>query len=263
MGRDTAEAVLTALESKSIETLDITGGAPELNPHFRFLVYQAKKAGKKVIVRTNLTILAEPGMGDLPEFFLRQGVLLIASLPCYLEQNVSAVRGDGAFIKSIDALRSLNKVGIGLDKADSPGLALVYNPAGAFLPPQQKVLEADYKRELHARYGISFTRLYAITNMPIGRFRRSLLRRNEFEKYQALLASAFNPDAVDKVMCRTAVSVGWDGKLYDCDFNQALGIPVAPERHRTIREFDHRALSARTIAAGDHCYGCTAGQGST
>ena len=263
MERETVQAVIKVLDSDSIDTLDITGGAPELHPDFRTLVVEAKAAGKKVVVRTNLTIIAERGMEYLPEFYAHQGVQLIASLPCYLEQNVNTVRGNGAFAKSIDTIRTLNRAGFGTEQQGALPLGLVYNPAGAFLPPQQSVLESDYKRELQARYGISFTRLYAFTNMPVGRFRESLIRRNEFEKYQALLASAFNPAAVDKIMCRTIINVGWEGTLYDCDFNQALGIPVTLEKHRTVRDFDRQALSQRTIAVGAHCYGCTAGQGST
>jgi radical SAM/Cys-rich protein len=263
MDRETVDKVLQVLQENPIETLDITGGAPELNPHFRYLAAEAKKAGKKVIVRTNLTIFFEPGMESFPRFYADQGVELIASLPCYLEPNIKAVRGEGAFRKSIDALRTLNALGYG---TGSTGLALslVYNPGGAFLPPVQTRLEADYKRELKARYDISFTRLYAFTNMPLGRFRNSLIRMNELEKYSAMLVSAFNAATIDNIMCRHLISVGWDGRLYDCDFNQVLGLPVTPEdNHRTIDTFDLKALAGRIINIDDHCYACTAGEGST
>ncbi len=255
------DSVLRVMEKNPVGTLDITGGAPELNPHFRRLVAGARNAGRRVIVRTNLTIFFEPGMGDLPEFYGEKGVELIASLPCYLEENIRAVRGDGAFKKSIDALRMLNGLGFG-KTADRP-LSLVYNPAGPFLPPLQDALEADYRRELGSRYGISFTRLYAFTNMPIGRFRESLVRSGALAQYEDMLASSFNPGTLDNIMCRNLVSVGWDGTLYDCDFNQILGLAVTPEGARHVRDFDYAALSGREIAAGDHCFGCTAGQGST
>ncbi len=253
------DSVLRALTGNPIETLDVTGGAPELNPHFRRLAAEARKCGKRVICRTNLTVFFEQGMGDLPEFFRDQGIELIASLPCYLEENITAVRGNGAFKKSIDALRRLNSLGFGGGRP----LSLVYNPAGAFLPPLQGALEADYRRELKARYGIFFTRLFAFTNMPIGRFRDSLAASGALGEYQDMLASAFNPATLDNIMCRNLVSVAWDGTLYDCDFNQIIKQPVKPEGSRTIRDFDFSLLSRREIDVGDHCFGCTAGQGST
>src|SRR5574337_689303 len=262
MNRATAEAVLLVLRDSPIGTLDLTGGAPELNPQFRHLVREARKAGKTVIVRTNLTIFFEPGMEDLPSFYREQGVELAASLPCYLEQNVDAARGSGAYTRSIEALRRLNAEGFGMEDQASLQLSLVYNPGGAFLPPVQAGLEADYKRELKQRHGVSFTRLFAFTNMPIGRYREQLSRRGELENYRALLSSAFNPATLDRVMCRTMLSVGWNGTLYDCDFNQVIGSPVTAGS-ASIDEFDYDALSRRTIAVGDHCYGCTAGQGSS
>ena len=263
MGNDTVEAVLAALRRSPVQTLDITGGAPELNPRLRHLVREAKGAGKGVIVRTNLTILTEPGMTDLPEFYRQHEAELIASLPCYLERNVETTRGRGVYARSIEALQTLNALGYGREGSGSVPLSLVYNPAGAFLPPDQSMLEADYKRELLARFGISFTRLYAFTNMPIGRFRDSLARSGELERYQGLLANAFNPSTLDRLMCRDILSVGWDGKLYDCDFNQAVGLAAGPGGHSRINDFDYDALSRRLINVDDHCYGCTAGQGSS
>lgn len=262
MSRTTVRNVLDVLRENPIDTLDVTGGAPELNPAFRDLVAGARSLGKRAIIRTNLTVFFEQGMKDLPDFYKEQNVELIASLPCYLEGNVNAVRGRGAFEKSIEALRKLNKLGFGREEQGFV-LNLVYNPGGPFLPPLQAALESDYKKELKARYGISFTRLYTFANMPAGRFRDSLIERRELEKYVSMLASAFNPAALDHIMCRSLLNVGWDGTLYDCDFNQALGVPVDPERTRTISYFDYSVLSRRNIAVDDHCYGCTAGQGST
>ena len=254
--------VLRVLRENPIETLDITGGAPELNPHFRRLVSEARKAGRRVIVRTNLTIFFEQGMGDLPEFYRDHDAELVASLPCYLEENIAAVRGNGAFKKSMEALRRLNSLGFGSETAGPP-LSLVYNPGGAFLPPLQSALEADYKRELKDRYGISFTRLYVFTNMPIGRFREALVTSGALGQYLDMLASAFNPGTLDNIMCRSIVSVGWDGRLYDCDFNQVLGLGVDPDKPQHVRDFDYDALARRRLTVDDHCFGCTAGQGST
>ncbi len=262
MSEKTIDAVLRSLAGTPIETLDITGGAPEINVHFRRLVSGARKAGKRVIARTNLTVFFEEAMEDLPEYYRDQNVELIASLPCYLESNITAVRGAGAFQKSIDALRRLNSLGYGSGTSGLP-LSLVYNPAGPFLPPAQAVLEADYKRELKNRYGISFTRLYAFTNMPIGRFREILVRDGSLENYQGMLADAFNPETLDNIMCRSLVSVGWNGRLFDCDFNQVLGIPTASGVPQHVDDFDFETLSHRIIATDDHCYACTAGQGST
>ncbi len=261
MDRTTIDLVMAVLHEHRIETLDITGGAPEMNPGFRALVSEAKKRGTRVIVRTNLTVFSEQGMADLPEFYRDTGVELIASLPCYLEQNVAAVRGRGAFEKSIEALRRLNRLGFGLGSPERP-LNLVYNPSGPFLPPAQAGLEADYKRQLKDQYGITFDRLYSFVNMPLGRFRDRLVHSGDYERYCAMLESSFNPDTLDRLMCRSLVSVGWDGRLYDCDFNQVLGIPVT-QAGSHIRGFDHDALSRRRIAVDNHCFGCTAGQGST
>ncbi len=262
MNDKTIQAVMRTMLANPIETLDITGGAPELNPHFRRLVSEARKGGRRVIVRTNLTVIYEQGMQDLPEFYRDHGVELIASLPCYLEENIVAVRGAGSFQKSIDALRRLNSLGYGNGLSGLP-LSLVYNPGGAFLPPLQGALEADYLRELRNRYGISFTRLFSFTNMPIGRFRDTLAREGSLERYENMLASAFNPATLDNIMCRSLVSVRWDGRLFDCDFNQVLGIPTVSGVPQHIDDFNLAALSHRTIAADNHCYACTAGQGST
>lgn len=261
MSRETAAQVLQALAASGIGTLDITGGAPELNPVSRMLATGARELGRRVIVRTNLSVLAEPGMEGLPEFYRRNNVELTASLPCYLEENVDRMRGSGAFEKSIAALRTLNDLGYGHEEKRS--LRLVYNPAGPFLPPSQEALEQDYKRELSARYGITFTSLYAFANMPIGRFRDVLDRENRLKTYQDMLAASFNPRTLDRLMCRTLISVAWNGALFDCDFNQALGIPLRDQEHAHISRFDRAALAAREIAVSDHCYACTAGQGSS
>ena len=262
MSGNTVDAVVRVLNENPIKTLDITGGAPEMNAHFRRLVSAGRKAGKRVLVRTNLTIFFETGMAGLPEFYREQQVELIASLPCYLEENVNAVRGNGAFRKSIDAIRALNRLGFG-DGTSGLSLSLVYNPTGAFLAPAQNTLEADYRRELKDRYNVEFTRLYAFTNMPLGRFHDTLVTRGDLEMYHDLLPSAFNPATLPNLMCRSFVNVAWDGRLYDCDFNQVLGMPVTRERARHIADFDYAALSRRTIAVGNHCFACTAGQGST
>jgi radical SAM/Cys-rich protein len=262
MPKEIVDAVLRALADSPVGTLDITGGAPELNPYFRYLVEGARKLGRHVIARTNLTIFAEEGMGGLPEFYKDHDVELVASLPYYIEDSVDRVRGSGTFRKSITALRALNRLGYG----DNPGgktLNLVFNPQGAFLAPDQKTLEEEYKKELKKRFDISFTRLYAFTNMPIGRFRDFLVRTGALRKYQEKLACAFNPRTLDNVMCRHLISAGWDGTLYDCDFNQVLGITVNSGCRAHIRDFDYTALSSRVIAVDDHCFGCTAGQGST
>jgi len=262
MSRETMEEVLRVLMENPIDTLDITGGAPELNPHLPMLIARAKSAGKRVIIRTNLTILMDKGHEHLPEIYRDHGVDLVASLPCYLEENVDAVRGSGAFDKSIAALRILNGMGFG-NGSDGQSITLVYNPRGAFLSPAQSALEADYKRELKNRYQVKFNRLFTFTNMPVGRFRDALIKNDNLEIYQEMLTSAFNPATLETVMCRSLVSIGWDGRLYDCDFNQALGLGVDCSVPTHISDFDHAALSRRTISVDDHCFGCTAGQGSS
>lgn len=261
MDGNTVDAVIAVLASSPIAVIDITGGAPELNLHFRRLVAGAHRFNKHVIVRTNLTVLNERGMGDLPMFFRDCNVEIIASLPCYQEKNVDGMRGSGVFARCIASLTLLNRLGYGM-----PGglpLRLVYNPAGPFLPPHQDRLEQDYRRELGARYGISFTSLYALANMPIGRFRERLARSGELDRYRELLSDSFNPATLEGIMCRDQISVGWDGRLYDCDFNQVLGLTVDPSVPGHIGAFDHETLARRTVRVGDHCYGCTAGSGST
>lgn len=260
MAEDIIDRVLQVLKENPIGTLDLTGGAPELNPHFRKLVTEARYLGCRVIARTNLTIFFEPGMEGLPEFYRDHDVELIASMPCYLEENVDRMRGDGVYRKTIAALKKLNTLGYGTGRRS---LSLVYNPGGPFLPPEQAALEGDYKKVLKERDDILFDRLLALTNMPLGRFREQLERSGNLEKYMRTLARAFNEQTLHGVMCRSLISVGWDGNLYDCDFNQALGLSVTTARSRHISSFDYEALSRRMIALGDHCFGCTAGQGSS
>jgi radical SAM/Cys-rich protein len=262
MPAEVAERVLALLAATpSVQTVDITGGAPELNPNFRKLVAESRRMGKQVIDRCNLTVLFEPEEEGLLEFLAANNVEITASLPCYTESNVDKQRGKGVFEKSVRALRLLNSAGYG-----QPGAALVlnlvYNPLGASLPPPQEKLEADYKRQLRENFGIEFNRLFTITNMPIKRFADMLLREGRQETYMGLLANHFNPATVEHLMCRDLVSVGWDGKLYDCDFNQMLDVET-PGR-KTIWQIESFAeLAARDIATGSHCFGCTAGAGSS
>jgi radical SAM/Cys-rich protein len=261
MSRPTVDECLDALRRSDIQTLDITGGAPELNPHFRYLVTEARKLRRRVIDRSNLTILLAPGFTDLPAFLAENQVEIVASLPCYLEENCDRQRGSGAFHQSIEALRRLNAIGYG--RPASPlSLTLVYNPIGPSLPPPEKQLESDYRRELGSRYGVEFTRLITITNMPISRFLDDLLTSGQYEAYMRKLVDAFNPATVDGVMCRTTLSVDWQGRLYDCDFNQMLELELGAGLSKHIRDFDFGKLAARRIATGRHCFGCTAGAGS-
>ncbi len=262
MTRETAEAVIKAVRRFNIPTLDITGGAPELNPSFRYLVAAARAAGAHVMVRHNLTVMLEPGQEDLPKFFRDYAVEVICSLPYFLEPQTDAQRGTGVFKKSIIALRRLNQAGYG---ADGTGLILnlVYNPVGAFLPPGQASIEADFKRELRNRYGIVFNRLYTITNMPINRFLEYLRRSGNEERYMRKLVEAFNPATIEGLMCRNLVSVDWTGRLYDCDFNQMLELGVPNELPQTIGDFDPEKFARRRIVTGNHCFGCTAGAGSS
>jgi radical SAM/Cys-rich protein len=262
MDGDTVNLCLAALAKTDIPTLDITGGAPEMNPHFRRMAAAARGLGRRVIDRCNLTILLSPGFDDLPEFLAAHRVEIVASLPCYLPQNVEAQRGEGVFEKSIAALRRLNAVGYG-----RPGTGLVldlmYNPVGPSLPPPQDQLEADYREQLESRYGVVFNRLYTITNMPISRFLDDLLQSGRYDAYMHKLVEAYNPAAAAGVMCRTTLSVGWDGRLYDCDFNQMLDLAVGPGSPGHIGDFDAAILKKRRIVTGRHCYGCTAGTGSS
>ncbi len=251
------------LTARKISTLDLTGGAPELHDGFRALVREARALGVRVIDRCNLTILFEPGQDDLAEFLAEQRVDIVASMPCYSAANVDKQRGDGVFDKSIAGLQKLNALGYG-----QPGsgltLDLVYNPQGASLPPEQKALEADYKRELHKHFGIVFNQLYALTNMPIQRFGSTLVSKGTFDTYMDLLKSSFQQHNLAGVMCRNTVSVDWQGWLSDCDFNQQLGLPLGHtglQRH--LRELLKTGLDANPIRVAGHCFGCTAGQGSS
>ncbi len=262
MTRETAEECIRALARTSIPTVDITGGAPELNPHFRWLVEQARALGRHVIDRCNLTVLLLAGQADLADFLARHQVEIIASLPYYRASQTDAQRGAGVFDKSIEALRKLNALGYGRD-ATGLALNLVYNPVGAYLPPKQEAIEAQFKRELHRRHGVVFNRLYTLTNMPISRFLEFLLATGNYAGYIERLVNAFNPAAAAGVMCRYTLSVGWDGTLYDCDFNQMLELPLSYGAPRHIRDFDAAALDRRRIVTASHCYGCTAGAGSS
>jgi radical SAM/Cys-rich protein len=261
MDRETMQLCLDVLAKTNIPTLDVTGGAPEMNPHFRWLVEQARGLGRHVIDRCNLTILLAPHFDDLPEFLARHRVEVVASLPCYLPANTDRQRGEGVFEKSITALRRLNQAGYGRPDSELV-LTLVYNPVGPSLPPAQAPLEETYRRELSARYGVTFNRLFTITNMPISRFLDDLIRAGRYAEYMAKLVAAFNSAAAAGVMCRATLSVGWDGRLYDCDFNQMLDLELAPGMPRYVRNFDPELLSGRPIMTGQHCYGCTAGCGS-
>lgn len=261
MDWETMTAVLRHAKSLSAEVVDITGGAPEMHPDFKRFVLAARSQGHEVIVRTNLTILLEPGYEDLPEFFADHAVHLVASLPCYLEENVDKQRGEGVYSASIEAICKLNALGYG----NRPDLALdlVYNPGGPVIPPDQKALEEEYRSALAERFGIAFTRLYTITNVPIGRFKGDLRRQHGLDDYMNLLRDSFNPATVDSLMCRHQISVGWDGTVYDCDFNLALRAPVNPLNSRNVRDLDPDELLDRCIVTGDHCYACTAGPGSS
>jgi radical SAM/Cys-rich protein len=261
MTRETAERVVELLAASTrVEVLDITGGAPELNPNFAMLVERARALGRRVIVRCNLTVTLEPGMEWLVDFYRRTNVELVCSLPCYTAENTDRQRGAGVFDKSIVALRRLNSAGFGRGKLR---LDLVYNPIGASLPPPQQELEAQYRDELGRGFGIEFDRLLTITNMPIARFANQLSAAGNHSAYMSLLVNHFNPATVDALMCRDLVSIGWDGRLYDCDFNQMLEIPLGAGA-QTIRDIDDVGeLGGARIATGSHCYGCTAGAGSS
>jgi radical SAM/Cys-rich protein len=263
MTRETMQLCLDILANSSINTVDLTGGAPELNPDFRWFVDEIKKLGKHVMVRCNLTIiLANKRFHDLPDYFKQHNIEVVSSLPFYTADRTDRQRGDGVFQDSIKALQMLNAVGYG-----QPGsglmLNLVYNPAGAFLPPPQQALEREYKEALQKHYNIQFNNLYAITNMPISRYLDYLLESGNYETYMEKLTAAFNPAAALGVMCRNTISVSWDGYLYDCDFNQMLDLKVGCRESRHLRDFDPAALAGREIVVNQHCYGCTAGAGSS
>lgn len=259
MDAGTVDLVIEVLAARRIRTLDLTGGAPELNPEFRRLVRAARALGVRVIDRCNLTILSEPGQEDLAEFLAAQQVEVTASLPCYSLERVDRQRGEGVFDRSIAGLQALNRLGYG-DAHSSLVLNLVYNPQGPVLPPPQGPLEADYKRELLQHFGIRFNQLFALTNMPIQRFGSSLISKGQFQPYLQLLKDSFQSANLDTVMCRSLVSVDYQGQLYDCDFNQMLGLP-AQARH--LRELLAADNAGDPIRVAQHCYGCTAGQGSS
>jgi radical SAM/Cys-rich protein len=264
MDGDTVALVVEVLQARRVSTLDLTGGAPELNAHFRDLVRQARALGVRVIDRCNLTILSEPGQDDLAAFLADQGVEVTASLPCYSPANVDRQRGDGVFERSIAGLRQLNALGYG-DPGRGLVLNLVYNPQGPSLPPPQGPLEADYKRELLQHFGIRFDHLFALTNMPIQRFGSTLVSKGTFGTYMQLLRDSYRADNLDTVMCRSLLSVDWQGFLHDCDFNQMLGLSARvgaqPQPH--LRDLLRQDPAGAAIRTADHCYGCTAGQGSS
>jgi radical SAM/Cys-rich protein len=262
MTRETAELVVGVLNRYDISTVDITGGAPELNPNFDYLVREARARGRRVLDRSNLTVFFVEGKQYLPEFLRDHQVEIVASMPCYLEKNVDTQRGKGVYSKSIEALRWLNRLGYG-NPSSGLTLNLVYNPLGPSLPPPQVQLEEDYRRELGTRFGIVFNHLHTIANMPISRFLLDLQRHGNYERYMELLIEEFNPSTVEGVMCRTMVSVGWDGALYDCDFNQMLAMSINHGFPHHLREFDAYVLARREIRTGPHCFGCTAGSGSS
>jgi len=261
MSSETAEKVVEILRRHDIATLDITGGAPELNPQFRFLVDEAAKLGRRVIDRCNLTVLMLPAQADLPAYLAERKVVVTASLPSFRQAGTDAQRGDGVFAKSIAALRTLNELGYG--KKTGLVLDLVHNPVGAFLPGTQSSLERDYRRELASRFGVVFDHLHAITNMPISRFLEFLERSGNTRSYMELLVRSFNPLAAGGVMCRTHLSVGWDGALYDCDYNQMMDLPVAHAAPATLDDLLASGNLARRVRTGLHCFGCTAGAGSS
>ncbi len=261
MDKATIDQVFAFIDKHALHTLDLTGGAPEMNPYFRYLVTQARDRGLKVIDRCNLVILLEKGFEDIAGFLAENKVEIVASLPCYLEENVDKQRGKGAFNASIKALQLLN--GLGYGKADTGGLQLnlVFNPQGATLPPEQQALELSYKQHLHKHYGIVFNRLFAMTNLPVQRFGSVLLSTGRFDDYLQLLKDNFHSSNLDKVMCKNTLSVDWQGKVYDCDFNQMLQLPLGGKQKTHLAQVSE--LTGETIATMQHCYGCTAGQGSS
>nr|WP_221408148.1 arsenosugar biosynthesis radical SAM (seleno)protein ArsS [Fulvivirga imtechensis] len=264
MTRETMQLCLDIMKNSNILTLDLTGGAPEMNPDFRWFVEEANKIGvQEIIVRSNLTIiLANPKYYDLPQFFRKNNVRVVSSLPFYQPDKTDRQRGEGVFAKSIEALNMLNKIGYGMPGTDLT-LDLVYNPGGAFLPGNQAELERDFKKELKGHYGIEFNSLFTITNLPISRFLEFLIRTENYEEYMEKLVASFNPAAVKGVMCRNTISVDYDGYMYDCDFNQMLGLKVEKTAGQHIRDFDLKKLENRNIVISQHCYGCTAGAGSS
>lgn len=263
MSAETAGQVIEYLAGSNASTLDITGGAPEMNPSFRMLVEEAGKLGKTVIDRCNLTILLANGFTYLPEFLAQHQVVVVASLPCYLEENCDAQRGSGVFMKSIEAIRKLNELGYGQDDSLLQ-LDLVYNPTGLGLPPNAKQLEQEYQLQLDQRYGIKFNSLLTITNMPVSRFLDDLLKRGRYEEYMEKLVNSFNPQTIDGLMCRSLLSVDWNGYVYDCDFNQMLDLAIIERGDRLhISQLTDEMLNERVISVANHCFGCTSGCGSS
>ena len=264
MDGGSVDLVLAVLRARRVRALDLTGGAPELNEHFRRLVSSARAQGVRVIDRCNLTILSEPGQEGLADFLAAEGVEVVASLPCYSVANVDRQRGDGVFERSIAGLQHLNALGYGTEGSGLV-LNLVYNPQGASLPPPQAALEADYRRELGEHFGIRFNHLFALTNMPIRRFGSTLVSKGTLQTYMALLKGAYRADNLDTVMCRSMLSVDWQGDLYDCDFNQMLGLRTRLDgiARPHLRDLLVHDAAGASIRVADHCYGCTAGQGSS
>jgi len=264
MSKDTVQIVLDYLAAHEISTLDLTGGAPEMNPHFRFLIEQARAMGVRIIDRCNLTILEEDGYEGMAEFLAEHGVEVVASLPCYLSDNVDAQRGNGVFDQSIRALQHLNALGYGIEGSGLT-LTLVYNPQGASLPPPQVELEAAYKRELEQRFNIVFNQLFTITNMPIKRFGSTLISQGKFASYMQLLKEAYSEENLAGLMCKSLISVDWQGYVYDCDFNQMLNLAIKDEHDQPTHLSDlmQQDITGGSIVVMDHCYGCTAGQGSS
>ena len=263
MTLDTIEEIVQLIDNVKPKMVDLTGGAPELNVHFKYLVTQITKRRISIIDRCNLTILSEPGQEDLTQFLSNHKVIVTASLPCYSEENVNSQRGDGVFERSIDGLRQLNGAGYGKGNPDLQ-LHLVYNPIGASLPPPQKTLEKEYKQHLSENYEVSFDSLLTITNMPIKRFGSTLISRGEFESYLQLLESSYQEKNLESVMCKTLLSIDWEGYVYDCDFNQMLGLPFGDtEKKIHVRDLKMGELDGNPIAVRDHCFGCTAGNGSS
>jgi radical SAM/Cys-rich protein len=264
MDLDTIDHILNYIDKADVKVLDMTGGAPEMNPHFRELVRRARALGVHAIDRCNLTILQQPGMESLAEFLAENKVEVVASLPCYLEENVDKQRGKGVFSASIAGLQQLNSLGYGRPDSDLK-LSLVYNPVGPYLPPDQAQLETDYKKLLSENYDIEFNHLLTITNMPIQRFGSALLSKGEFDSYMNVLKDAYQDHNLENVMCRNLISVDWQGYLYDCDFNQMLKLPITSTKNRKlhIRELLNENLIGHPVIVKDHCYACTAGQGSS
>jgi len=263
MDLETVDSVLEFIENWPVTTLDLTGGAPEMNPHFKYLVEKATASGIKIIDRCNLTILGEPGFEDLPDFLADQGVTITASLPCYMEQNVEKQRGKNVYWESVAALKTLNKLGYGTDSRLE--LNLVYNPDGLNLPPNQQSLEQDYKHNLQTEHGITFNNLYTITNMPISRFGAMLLAKGLYQEYMEILKGSYSEANLATVMCKSLLSVDYRGFVYDCDFNQMLKMPLVwkgmPKTR--LRDLVGQDLQDNPIMVGEHCFGCTAGQGSS